>query len=272
MPIREPIPVGPDVRHGVRLAAFIIASVIFCAAICVPWPAIAQAKTDESADVEIATSLAKLLQAGREVISSTQPLINDPDRGDKGLTGEVVLMATVENYKRATGQDPRSISPTSRQGRLMQAEMEAIKDVVDENQRFINEKGVGFKGFIPAIFARLVTERLQETVGTEILIKVTAPPALVRNRKSRPDDWERSIIEDKFLSPQWPRGQVFYQEQPSQGRDAFRMMVPEYYAASCLSCHGQKKGEVDITGYPKEGASEGDLGGIISITLFRQQK
>jgi hypothetical protein len=45
-------------------------------------------------------------------------------------------------------------------------------------------------------------------------------------------------------------------------------MVPEYYAKSCLSCHGQPKGEVDITGYPKEGASEGDLGGIISITLF----
>jgi hypothetical protein len=26
---------------------------------------------------------------------------------------------------------------------------------------------------------------------------------------------------------------------------------------------------MDITGYPKEGASEGDLGGIISITLFQ---
>ena len=101
-------------------------------------------------------------------------------------------------------------------------------------------------------------------------IKVTAPPALVRNRKSRPDDWEKSIIEGKFLSPDWTRGQVFYQAQPNQGRDAFRVMVPEYYAKSCLSCHGGKKGEVDITGYPKEGASEGDLGGIISITLFRR--
>jgi hypothetical protein len=149
--------------------------------------------------------------------------------------------------------------------------MDSIKEVVDENQRFINEKGVGFKGFIPAIFARLVTERLQEKVGTEVQIKVTAPPALVRNRKSRPDNWERSIIEGKFLSADWPRGQVFYREQPSQGRDAFRMMVPEYYSASCLSCHGQKKGDMDITGYPKEGASEGDLGGIISITLFQQE-
>jgi hypothetical protein len=150
--------------------------------------------------------------------------------------------------------------------------MAAIKEVVNENQNFINEKGVGFKGFIPAIFARLVTERLEEKIGNEVLIKVTAPPRLVRNRKSRPDEWEQSIIEEKFLDPNWTRGEIFYQAQPNQGRDAIRVMVPEYYAASCLSCHGQKKGEVDITGYPKEGASEGDLGGIISITLFRDQQ
>jgi len=29
------------------------------------------------------------------------------------------------------------------------------------------------------------------------------------------------------------------------------------------------QGEIDITGYPKEGAKEGDLGGVISITLYR---
>jgi hypothetical protein len=46
-------------------------------------------------------------------------------------------------------------------------------------------------------------------------------------------------------------------------------MVPEYYAASCLTCHGSPKGEMDITGYPKEGAKLDDLGGVISITLYR---
>ena len=146
--------------------------------------------------------------------------------------------------------------------------MASIKEVMDENQALINEKGSGFKGFIPATFARLVTERLQEKIGDVAEIKVTAPPNLVRNRKSRPDDWEKSVIESKFLAPGWPRGQLFWQLATSKGREAFRVMVPEYYSASCLSCHGPKKGEMDITGYPKEGASEGDLGGVISITLF----
>ena len=269
MPIRKPTTAGPGARRGPRLGMFVIA----CAAVIIAsWTVATRIRADDSEDVQIALSLAKLLEAGRTVISSNQDLINDPDRGDKGLSGDAVLAAVAANYKKATGLDLNEIPATSRQGRLLQAEMAAIKEVVDENQSFINEKGIGFKGFIPAIFARLVTERLQEKVGTELQIKVTAPPALVRNRKSRPDDWEKSIIEGKFLTPQWTRGQVFYQAEPNQGRDAFRVMVPEYYTKSCLSCHGEKKGEVDITGYPKEGASEGDLGGIISITLFRQQE
>src|SRR5690606_24196099 len=191
--------------------------------------------------VEIALSLAKLLQAARTVISRNQDLINDPSRGDKGLTGDVVLAAAVDIYRQETGIDPMELDPSSRLGRLLQAEMGAIREAVDQNQAFMNQQGVGFKGFIPAVFGRLITERLQEKVGSELEMKVTAPPALVRNRKSRPDDWERSIIESKFLSPEWPRGEIFSQPQPSGGRDAFRVMVPEYYAASCLDCHGKPK-------------------------------
>ena len=219
-------------------------------------------------DTEIALNLARLLRSARSVISANQALINDPNIGDKGLTGEVVLAAAIVKYKAAGHSDPRSLDPQSREGRLLDAEMQAIKEVTDEKQSFINRTGVGFKAFIPAVFGRLVTERLREKVGNEAEIKITAPPALVRNRKARPDDWEKTVIETKFMSPAWPRGQLYSEEHPNKGRAAFRVMVPEYYAASCLSCHGEKKGEIDITGYPKEGAHVGDLGGVISITLF----
>ena len=253
---------GSELGRGAWIAVAVLLAVLL-------GPLAQRVLGSDAEDVEIAVSLARLLQAGRSVISSSQALINDPDRGDKGLTGDVVLAATIEKYRKLTGVNPASIDPASRKGRLLQAEMASIKEVMDENQALINEKGSGFKGFIPATFARLVTERLQEKIGDVAEIKVTAPPNLVRNRKSRPDDWEKSIIESKFLAPGWPRGQLFWQLATSKGREAFRVMVPEYYSASCLSCHGPKKGEMDITGYPKEGASEGDLGGVISITLFR---
>lgn len=55
----------------------------------------------------------------------------------------------------------------------------------------------------------------------------------------------------------------------NRGRDAFRVLVPEYYGQGCMSCHGEPKGAMDITGYPKEGHRVGDLGGVISVTLYR---
>ena len=41
----------------------------------------------EAEDTRTALNLAKLIQAARSVISANQELINDPDIGDKGLTG-----------------------------------------------------------------------------------------------------------------------------------------------------------------------------------------
>ena len=138
-------------------------------------------------DASIAKSLADMLRAARQVISSNQARINDPNLGDKGLTGQVVLQQAVEIFKKTTGTDPASIDPTSRLGKLMHAEMDAIVEATDANQATINAKGVGFKAFIPAVFARLVNESFESHARNEAQIKVTAPERLVRNRKSRPD-------------------------------------------------------------------------------------
>jgi archaellum component FlaG (FlaF/FlaG flagellin family) len=220
-------------------------------------------------DATIATSLADMLRAARQVISSNQARINDPNLGDKGLSGHVVLEQAIQIYKKNTGTDPGTIDPNSRHGRLLRAQMDSIVEATDANQATINAKGVGFKAFIPAVFARLVNEAFDNRAKTEAHVKVTAPEQLVRNRKARPDGWESDVIRTKLLQPDWPRGQSFSTETQTSSRQAFRMMMPEYYAASCLSCHGSPKGETDITGYPKEGGKEGDLGAIISVTLFK---
>ena len=219
-------------------------------------------------DAVIAQSLAQMLQAARTVISNNQELINNPDIGDKHLTGQVVLDQAIKSYANATHRDPASTDPNSRQGQLLRVMMDAIKAATDDNQAAINEKGTGFKGFIPAVFARLVSENFNQMAKGDAEVKVTAPPELVRNRKARPDAWEAEIIKAKLLDPQWPKGQSYSAVVDTNNRPAFRVMVPEYYAASCLVCHGAPKGEMDITGYPKEGGKLGDLGAVISITLY----
>jgi len=226
----------------------------------------AAAPTDD--DAAIAQSLAQMLRAARTVVSMNQALINNRDIGDKGLTGAVVLTKTLAGYQAATNTDATAVDPASRQARLLHAEMDAIVEVTDANQATINAKGVGFKAFIPAVFGRLVSEAFARRAGGEATIKVTAPEDLVRNRKALPDPLEDEIIRTKFLSPAWPQGQPFGTEVTIGGHQTYRMMFPEYYAASCLSCHGDPKGSLDITGYPREGAKEHDLGGVISITLI----
>jgi Protein of unknown function (DUF3365) len=229
-----------------------------------PWAAAAPAADEDSA---IAQSLAQMLRSARTVISDSQAKIDDPAVGDKGLTGRIVLDLAIQKYKATTGVDPTSIDPKTRQGMLLQAMMDAIVEVMDENQSQINAKGTGFKGFIPAVFARLVDEAFARRAKGEAEIKVTAPLNLVRNRKARPDAWEAEVISTKLLQADWPRGQPF-SATVQDGHPAFRVMVPEYYAESCLACHGTPKGEMDKTGYPKEGGKIGDLGAVISITLF----
>jgi len=226
-------------------------------------------RADQGDDATIARSLADMLRAARQVISNNQTRINDPNLGDKGLSGQVVLQQAVEIYKNTTGTDPASIDLASRHGRLLHAQMDAIVEATDANQATINAKGVGFKAFIPAVFARLVNEAFESRAKDEAQVKVTAPEQLVRNRKSRPDEWEADVIRGKLLQADWPRSQVYTADATAKGRRAYRMAMPEYYANSCLSCHGSPKGETDITGYPKEGGKEGDLGAVISVTLFK---
>ncbi|NBB71688.1 MAG: hypothetical protein GVY33_15420 [Alphaproteobacteria bacterium] len=46
---------------------------------------------DTSSDYNTAIKLAELLRSGRDVISSYQALINDPDTADNGLDGDALV-------------------------------------------------------------------------------------------------------------------------------------------------------------------------------------
>lgn len=222
--------------------------------------------------LQIALDLAAMLQAARSVISENQDLINNPNIGDKNLTSMFVKMQVQEKFE--SDQEKLEFSERGSEStlrdKLLIAMLDSVGAVMDANQSTINKKGVAFKGFVPAVFARLVNEEFERRVGEFAKVKVTAPPELVRNRKARPDAWETAQIKDRFLSPTWTKGDVFAGSAPARGQNAFRVLVPEYYGEACLSCHGEPKGTLDVTGYPKEGGKLGDLGGVISITLYDQ--
>jgi len=228
-----------------------------------PSGAVAQSETE----VELGNRLAAVLRAGRSVVSNSQSLINDPNITNKGLTGDAFYAQVIETYLEKNGQHPLNDSLSERARMLTQTQLDSMIAVIEENQSIINAEGLAFKGFIPAVFARLVNEKFGDTMATQAGVKVTAPKDLVRNRKARPDAWEEQVITGQFQSDGWVKGEAFSETITVDGKDVFRMLIPEYYSESCLACHGSPKGETDVTGFPKEGGQVGELAGAISIIL-----
>lgn len=241
----------------------------FCLIISLAGLALPSSADENSENLDIALALADVLRAARSEIASQQPLINDATIEDKGLDGAHLLEQVRARLEATDNARLLSLSIDTRQGALIQAQFESIREVIDENQSVFNRKNVGFKGFVPAVFARLVNERFGEKAGDLAKVKVTAPLDLVRNRKSRPDSWESSVLNERFQSDGWKKGALYSEMVEVGSSTAYRVMVPEYYGADCLSCHGSPKGDLDITGYPKEGGAVGELAGSLSITLFQ---
>lgn len=84
-----------------------------------------------------------------------------------------------------------------------------------------------------------------------------------RNSADEPDEFEAEALQG-FIDG---KGGERYQIVEQDGREVFRYMTPMRIDKNCLECHGQPKGEIDVTGFPKEGWSLGDVGGAISITM-----
>ncbi len=212
-------------------------------------------------EAETAELLITLLKVGRGVVSEHQNLINDATKGPKGFTDDFLAGQIIDRFRKQTRIDlarPNGIP----QAPLLLALLESEREVVAEAQPVINKAGVGFKGFLPAVFARKSGEKFHRKTG--IRLKLTGTD--YRFPGNRPDDFEAEVLR-MFADPRHPKGQQYTKATMVAGKPVLRVMDPEYATASCLSCHGTPKGERDITGMKKEGWKEGDLAGAISIVM-----
>jgi hypothetical protein len=218
-----------------------------------------EAVSQGAIDHTILVHLTSLLRATRQVISDEQ----DAMAADKILSGKELVERASAKYAEQTGHPLPSPDPTSTEGRMLQAEVEAIQEVMDE----AHARGDS-KRLVPAVFTYRVAQRFTSKVGEFAYVKLTAPPELIRHQPNTPDTWERNVIQDKFQSAGWKKGEFVEEEAELNGKKAYRVIIPEYYEPSCLACHGEPKGSIDITGGKKEGGKLGDLGGAISAAIY----
>jgi hypothetical protein len=210
---------------------------------------------------QAAELLATLLNAGRVVVEQNQLLINDPGKGDKAFTPNVFEQLVLNEFAHQTHIDlksPHTSLPTSTKELLAQLIL-ASKEVVADAQFVINQRGIGYKNFVPATFGSQAARRFSNR--SHVTMKQTTLNP--RNLKNTPDAYEETML--KRLARQ-PASTVPIVEWLDGGK-LLRSLMPIYYSEDCLTCHGNPKGVLDISGYPREGAQAGELAGAISIQI-----
>lgn len=215
---------------------------------------------------ETARLLAVLMDAGRVVLGKAQPTINNPRLEDKGFSPSVFEGRLRKEFQTRTGHDlrnlPSSTMPEQAKPLLLKLIFLMLKEVHDA-QPDINKKGIGFKGFIPATFATKVAQNFTKETGLKL--RQIGPPGIdSRNPANKPDEQEEQTL--LLIQKNHPRvgDHVMELQLPDH---SVQVLLPLFYTRQCLGCHGKPKGEVDISGYEKEGFKEGDLGGAISVIL-----
>ena len=237
---------------------FLIMVAVGMTTISMAWSTPARAANEAE---EVAGHLIELVKIGSGVVSEHQATINDAAKSEKGFTADFVADQVMERFKKQTKIDLR-IPNVVPQANYYLALIEVERDVVEEAQPVINRQGVGFKGFLHAVFARRVGEHYYKKTG----VRMRLTGINYRSLNNKPDDFEQEVLR-MFNDPRHPKGQAYVRNTTIDGRSVLRMIDPEYAAASCLSCHGEPKGERDITGIKKEGWKEGDLAGAVSLVL-----
>ena len=207
--------------------------------------------------------LAVLLDSGRNVINEHQVLFDEQDQTENDFTADVFERQLMDVFRSRSGinlQDLEMARIPAEAKKLLKELVFVSKQVVEEAHAEMNRPGGGIKEFIPAIFGARVATRFTERTHVRLKQIALAP----RNPLNAPDVVERTALE-AFADPSYPLEKVI--SEVTAKSKSLRLMFPLYATRKCLDCHGDPKGELDRTGYPREGLKLGHNAGAISVVI-----
>jgi len=225
------------------------------------WSGIGWAMAPREEIEKTAQHLATLLNVGRLIVERNQTLINDPRIGNKGFTPEVFEHEVVDEFIRQTNIDLKDLTAhlSSLAKELLPVLLQSSKEVVADAQLVINQRGIGYKNFVPATFGSQAARKF----SNRSYVKIKQTALNPRNLKNTPDAYEENLLKRLATQPALDTSVTEWIDNET----TLRAVTPIYYSQDCLVCHGNPKGILDISGYPREGAQEGDLAGAISIQI-----
>jgi hypothetical protein len=211
---------------------------------------------------QTARLLAVLLDSGRAVINDNQAFFDDDTTG-KPFPPELFERQLTDMFRGRAGadlQDLNSAGIPDEAKRLLKELVAASKQEVALAKQQSSRSQAGGKGFIPAVFGARVAGRFSARTGVRLKQTALVP----RNPANVPDRFEMEALE-AFAEPSYPHEKII--SEVSAKNNAVRLMFPLYMTRQCLDCHGEPKGSLDRTGYPREGLRLGQNAGAISVIL-----
>ncbi len=149
------------------------------------------------------------------------------------------------------------------EARTFAREMDAVWQFMDNSQSVINNSSDGsfeFKGLHCSVVGKSVGRLF--SVGSDYAIRYTNFNP--RSQQDTPDEFETEALNRFYADSETTEHYGF---APYEGEERFRYLQALEVDGSCLECHGDPAGELDITGRVKEGWTLDSVGGAISIVI-----
>lgn len=149
-------------------------------------------------------------------------------------------------------------------GMVLTQQMDAVWEFMASNQDRLEQISYTDDGVYQGLHCAIAGRSIGQLFTSQSSYTTRFVNFNPRNQADEPDAFEARAL-DAFYAD--PTCREFYEITQYQGEEVFRYLAPMRIEKNCLDCHGEPAGEIDVTGYAKEGWRSGDVGGAISIVI-----
>lgn len=148
-------------------------------------------------------------------------------------------------------------------GQVLAQQMDAMWEFMASNQDRLEQISYTDDGVYQGLHCAIVGRSIGALFTSQSSYSTKFVNFEPRNRADVPDAFESAAL-TAFNDGS---ATEYYEIADVGGVEVFRYAAPMRIEANCLECHGEPAGEIDVTGFPKEGWQLGDVGGAISLVM-----
>lgn len=148
-------------------------------------------------------------------------------------------------------------------GQVLAQQMDAVWEFMASNQDRLEQISYTDQGVYQGLHCAIVGRSIGQLFTSQSTYSTKFVNFNPRNAADEPDEFEAAALEAFYDR----NAAEFFQITEQDGKEVFRYVAPMRIEENCLECHGEPAGELDVTGFAKEGWKLGDVGGAISIVM-----